>query len=58
MGYDIKVETHGDEAEGVRNDFTEGEIKEAKVIIAATDIGLDMERFKRRKSATNWRIYY
>lgn len=47
MGYDIKVETHG--AEGVRNDFTEGEIKEAEVIIAATDIGLDMERFSGKK---------
>lgn len=47
MGYDIKVETHG--AEGVRNDFTEGEIKEAEVIIAATDIGLDMARFSGKK---------
>ncbi|WHQ37038.1 fructose-specific PTS transporter subunit EIIC [Spiroplasma sp. SV19] len=47
LGYDIKVETHG--AEGVRNDFTDAEIKRAEVIIAATDIGLDMTRFGGKK---------
>lgn len=47
LGYDIKVETHG--AEGIRNDFTEAEIKRAEVIIAATDIGLDMARFGGKK---------
>ena len=44
LGYDIKVETQG--AEGTRNELTEEDIEAADVVILATDITVDTERFE------------
>lgn len=44
MGHDIKVETQG--AEGRKSPLSEQDIAEADVVIAASDIHIDMERFK------------
>ncbi|MDK2819843.1 MAG: fructose-specific PTS transporter subunit EIIC, partial [Mycoplasmataceae bacterium] len=49
IGLDIKgkVSTHG--SVGIVNDFTDKEIKEAKLIIIASDIGIDISRFKEKR---------
>ncbi|MFL6196791.1 MAG: PTS fructose-like transporter subunit IIB [Thermoanaerobaculia bacterium] len=44
LGHQIKVETRG--AEGVRNELSPQDVAEAGVVIAASDIHLDMERFR------------
>ena len=47
LGHKVKVETHG--ASGVKNKFTKEEIKNAKAIIIAADIDIDLSRFKGKK---------
>lgn len=47
LGYKVKVETHG--SEGVRNDFTAEEIAKAEVIVIASDIGIELDRFEGKK---------
>lgn len=46
-GYQIKVETHG--SSGMKNQFTEEEINEADLLIVASDIGIDLERFANKR---------
>lgn len=46
MKINLKVETHG--SSGIKNEFTDKEIQEADVIIVASDIGLDLDRFKNK----------
>src|SRR5690349_14100782 len=43
MGHEIKVETHG--AEGTKDSLSARDVAEADVVIAASDVYLDMERF-------------
>jgi PTS system fructose-specific IIC component len=43
MGHEIKVETQG--AEGTKNPLSAGDVADADVVIAASDIHLDMARF-------------
>lgn len=43
----IKVETHG--SAGVKNEFTQEEISKADFVIIASDIGIDLSRFKNKK---------
>lgn len=43
MGHEIKVETHG--AEGIKDPLSARDVAEADVVIAASDVYLDMERF-------------
>ncbi len=47
LGYNIKVETHG--SAGVKNQATSEEIQKADIILVASDIGLDLSRFKNKK---------
>ncbi|MGL5591200.1 MAG: PTS fructose transporter subunit IIABC [Mycoplasmoidaceae bacterium] len=49
--YNIKVETHG--SIGVKNKFTDEEIKNADVIIIASDVGVDQSRFDGKKVYTS-----
>lgn len=49
-GMNCKVETHG--SVGVKNTFTDAEINEADVIIIASDIGVDTQRFLGKKVYT------
>ena len=44
MGHDIKVETQG--AEGRKNPLSDAEIAAADVVVVASDIHVDMDRFK------------
>jgi PTS system fructose-specific IIC component len=44
MGHDIKVETQG--AEGARDPLSPRDVAEADVVIVASDIHVDMERFR------------
>lgn len=44
MGHDIKVETQG--AEGPKSPLSPRDVAEADVVIAASDVHIDMERFK------------
>lgn len=46
-GYQIKVETHG--STGIKNAFTEQEIQEADLLIVASDIGIQLDRFNNKK---------
>ncbi|WP_052663073.1 PTS fructose transporter subunit IIABC [Mycoplasmoides pirum] len=46
-GWNIKVETHG--SSGIKNHFTDDEIKNADLIIIAADIGIDTDRFYNKK---------
>jgi fructose PTS system EIIBC or EIIC component len=43
MGHDLRVETQG--SEGIRSALTEREIQDADVVIIASDIKVDMDRF-------------
>lgn len=43
MGHEIKVETHG--AEGTREPLSARDVAEADVVIAASDVYIEMERF-------------
>lgn len=47
MGYKIKVETHG--STGIENALTSQEIKDAKGIIIAADVGVDKSRFAGKR---------
>jgi len=47
LGHSIKVETNGQG--GVKNKLTDEEIKNAKAIIVAADVGVDTERFASKK---------
>ncbi|ASZ09414.1 PTS fructose transporter subunit IIB [Mesoplasma chauliocola] len=47
MGYQIRIETQG--SKGVGNKLTYKEIEEADVIILATDISVEMDRFVGKK---------
>lgn len=47
MGYKIKVETHG--STGIENALTSQEIKNAKGIIIAADVGVDKSRFAGKR---------
>lgn len=42
-----KVSTHG--SVGIKNDFTSQEIKDAEIIVIASDIGIDTSRFEGKK---------
>ena len=43
MGHEIKVETHG--AEGTKNSLSARDVAEADVVIAASDVYIEMDRF-------------
>lgn len=47
LDYNLKVETHG--SAGVKGEFSVGDIKNADVIIIASDIGVDLSRFVNKK---------
>ena len=47
MGHPVKIETQGQS--GVKNKLTKEEIKNAKAIIIAADIDIDLSRFKGKK---------
>ncbi len=47
MGHFVKIETQGQS--GVKNKLTKEEIKNAKAIIIAADIDIDLSRFKGKK---------
>ena len=47
LGHKVKVETHG--SSGVKNKFTNEEIKNAKAIIIAADTKIDLSRFDGKK---------
>ena len=47
LGHKVKVETHG--SSGVKNKFTQEEIKNAKAIIIAADTKIDFSRFDGKK---------
>ena len=47
LGHKVKVETHG--SSGVKNKFTKEEIKNAKAIIVAADVNVDLSRFNGKK---------
>ncbi|MGL4343547.1 MAG: fructose-specific PTS transporter subunit EIIC [Metamycoplasmataceae bacterium] len=47
LNYKCKVETHG--SVGIKNQFSEEDIKEADLIIIASDIGIDTSRFVGKK---------
>lgn len=49
MGHDIKVETQG--AEGAKNPLSARDVAEADVVIVASDIHVDMERFRGKPMA-------
>jgi len=44
MGHEIKVETQG--AEGIKSPLSAADVAEADVVIVASDIHIDMERFR------------
>lgn len=46
-GDDVKIETQG--SIGVENELTEKDIREADIVLLATDIGVSQERFKGKK---------
>ena len=50
LGHKVKVETHGQS--GVKNKFTEEEIRNAKGIIIAADTKIDVSRFDGKKIVT------
>lgn len=45
--WNIKVETHG--SSGIKNKFSDEEIKNADIVIIASDIGIDLSRFENKK---------
>lgn len=47
MGHLVKVETHGQS--GVKNDLTEEEIAQAKAVIIASEIDIDLRRFQGKR---------
>lgn len=47
LGYEIKVETNG--AEGVRDALTAIDIKKADLVIIASDVNIDLTRFKGKR---------
>lgn len=47
LGHKVKVETHG--SSGVKNKFTNEEIKNAKAVIIAADTKVDLSRFDGKK---------
>lgn len=47
LAYNLKVETHG--SAGVKGEFSTTDIRNADVIIIASDIGVDLSRFANKK---------